>query len=175
MPLLSCGQSPLPPATLCSRPTFSRKPSPWAWRPLSLVSPVLWCWCVPSPQAQPPCQLLSSQPSLLPAPRAGVAPAHLVIHADPVQGDVDGEGRGIVVWHQRGLLVRLVADNKGQVELGLWGQGSDRELVLERPRGPGKAGVSHPVCWDVSSLRAGLRNTVFSRACNSAWPRKGSQ
>lgn len=35
--------------------------------------------------------------------------------------------------------------------------------------------MSHPICWDVSSLRAGLFNTVFCRAWNTAWHRKGSQ
>lgn len=94
--------------------------------PFSLVRQFSGAGVSGHPQLQPPCKLLTSQPSLLPALWVGAAPAHLIIHADPVQGDVDGEGRGVVVWHQRGLLVRLVADNKGQVELGLC-QGSDTE------------------------------------------------
>lgn len=47
-----------------------------------------------------------------------------------------------MVWHQGGLLIRLVADNKGQVELGLRRGSGTREVELERgPRRPGKAGV----------------------------------
>lgn len=40
------------------------------------------------------------------------ATSTLIILPNPVQGYVDGEGRGIVVGHQGRLLIRLVADDE---------------------------------------------------------------
>ena len=91
-----------------------------------------------------PCRPLCPWPYCLALARPWpkVPPAHLIIHSNPVQGDVDGEGGGVVVWHQRGLLIGLVADDKGQVELGLRQGSGTRELELERgPQMLGEAGV----------------------------------
>lgn len=118
---------------MCSEPTSSNKPSPRTRHPLSRV---LWHWHTLT--GHPVSCLLPSQPLPLARPWPKVPPAHLIIHSNPVQGDVDGEGGGVVVWHQRGLLIGLVADDKGQVELGLRQGSRTRELELERPPNAGK-------------------------------------
>lgn len=48
-----------------------------------------------------------------------LAHTHLIVDANSVQGDVDGEGGRVVVGHQGRLLVRFVANHKGQFKLGL--------------------------------------------------------
>lgn len=47
------------------------------------------------------------------------AASSLVVDANSVQGDVDGEGGRVVVGHEGWLLVRFVANHKGQFKLGL--------------------------------------------------------
>lgn len=48
-----------------------------------------------------------------------LADTHLIVDANSVQGNVDGEGGGVVVGHEGRLLVRFVANHKGQFKLGL--------------------------------------------------------
>lgn len=48
-----------------------------------------------------------------------LADTHLVVNANSVQGNIDGEGGGVVVGHERWLLIGFVANHKGQFKLGL--------------------------------------------------------
>lgn len=80
-----------------------------------------------------------------------------------------------MVWHQGGLLVRLVADNKGQVELGLRRGSGTREVELER--GPGRLGKAGVHRRDPLSNRwnVGRESRSVYAVFSSAWHRKGSQ
>lgn len=81
------------------QPHSSRKPSTHTWHHSSL-----------SPRLSVIITRAGSSGGL---PLRPEALAHLIVFPNPVQGYVDGEGRGIVVGHQRRLLIRLIADNKG--------------------------------------------------------------
>lgn len=50
------------------------------------------------------------------------ATAHLIIQALVIEGDVEGEGGRVVMWPQRGLFVRPVADHEVHYCPGLWGR-----------------------------------------------------
>ena len=105
-------------------------------------------------------------PSACELPPPKVAPTHLVIHPDPIQGNVDGEGGGVMVWHQRGLLVWLVADNKGQVKLGLRQGSRTRELGLEAPEGQEGQGCPEGAPHPISGVSCGVSRR---RVSDLAW------
>lgn len=55
---------------------------------------------------------------------------YLVVNVLPVEGNVDGEGWGVVMWPQRRLLVRAVTDHKVHDGLGLHTQSMQTTAVL---------------------------------------------
>lgn len=62
-----------------------------------------------------------------------------------------------MVWHQRGLFIGLVADDKGQVELGLHQGSGTRELELEAPK-----------CWERQECTEGTPHPIAGKSTKTA-------